>query len=61
MPNSMHEEYLGDGLYAAFDGYQICLAANDKVSGHPSDKVYLEPAVLDAFIRYTKALGFQIK
>ena len=41
-----------DGLYADFDGYQICLAANDRVSGNPTDKVYLEPSVIEAFLRY---------
>lgn len=50
------EEYLGDGLYADFDGYQIVLAANDRVGGNPSDKVYLEPNVIQAFERYLKTL-----
>jgi hypothetical protein len=51
-----YEEYLGDGLYADFDGYQIWLAANDRVSGHPTDKVALEPGVIEAFERYIKRL-----
>jgi hypothetical protein len=61
MSDGLNEEYLGDGLYAGFDGYQVCLAANDKVSGRPSDKVYLDTSVINAFIRYLKRLGFQIK
>lgn len=56
-----NEEYLGDGLYADFDGWQVCLAANDKVSGRPTDKVYLELKVIDAFIRYLKRIGIEIK
>jgi hypothetical protein len=59
--NGPNEDYLGDGLYVDYDGWQVCLAANDKVSGHPTDKVYLEPLVISAFIRYLKRLGFQIK
>ena len=52
-----HEEYLGDGLYADFDGYQIILSANDRVGGPGStDKVALEPGVVDAFIRYIHRL-----
>lgn len=51
-----YEEYLGDGLYADFDGYQIILAANDRVSGHPTDKVALEPGVVRAFFNYVKSL-----
>jgi hypothetical protein len=50
------EEYLGDGLYADFDGYQIILAANDRVCGRPTDKVALEPGVISAFNRYIKGL-----
>jgi hypothetical protein len=50
------EEYLGDGLYADFDGYQIILAANDRVSGNPTDKVALESGVVAAFDRYVKNL-----
>jgi hypothetical protein len=44
--------YLGDGLYASHDGIHFWLAAN-----HPqSDKrVALEPAVLEAFLRYVES------
>jgi hypothetical protein len=38
------EDYLGDGVYAEFDGWGFWLKANDPEN--PSDKVYLEPAVL---------------
>ncbi len=42
------DAYLGDGVYASFDGYQIWLAAN-----HQTNKVIaLEPEVLDALIDY---------
>jgi hypothetical protein len=52
--------YLGDGLFASFDGYQIKLAASDGVT--ETNVVYarlllrrhLEPPVLDAFLRYAK-------
>jgi hypothetical protein len=37
------ETYLGDGLYASFDGYQIDLRAPRIEGDH---KVSLEPAVL---------------
>jgi hypothetical protein len=32
--------YLGDGLYALYDGYQIVLRANDV--NNPEDTVYLD-------------------
>lgn len=46
--------YLGDGLYASFDGYQICLMANSHT--HPTDKVYLDPGTLESFERYVRDL-----
>lgn len=45
------EHYLGDGLYASFDGWQFCLRA----PGDAGDQmVFLEPAVLHEFQRYVK-------
>ena len=38
--------YLGDGVYARFDGYGVWLLANDAT--HPTDEIYIEPAVLRA-------------
>jgi hypothetical protein len=40
-------EHLGDGVYAIADNFGgIWLHANDHQ--HPTDKIYLEPAVLEA-------------
>jgi hypothetical protein len=50
------EEYLGDGVYVDYDGYQIVLTANDRASGCPTDEVYLDPDVLNAFLRYINRL-----
>ena len=50
------EEYLGDRLYADFDGYQICLSANDRASGSPTDEVYLKPGVIGNLLTYIKTL-----
>ncbi len=44
------ETYLGDGLYASFDGYQIKLRAPREDGDH---EVYMEPEVytaLQAFV-----------
>lgn len=43
-------EYLGDGVYASFDGYQIWLAANH----HTNKLVALEAPVMSALSRYAK-------
>ena len=47
----MAEEYLGDGLYASFDGFQFCLRAP---RSEGDSLVYLEPDVVVAFERYVK-------
>ena len=43
-------DYLGDGVYVCFDGYQIELRANDMEA--PTDVIYLEPEVVRALRRY---------
>ena len=47
--------YLGDGVYASFDGYGIWLRANDHREDRCTDKIYLEPEVLIALNRFDKA------
>jgi len=47
------EEYLGDGLYASFDGYQFKLCAPRE---HGDHEVYLEPAVAESFMRFVERL-----
>lgn len=44
--------YLGDGVYAIFDGFGIWLHANDHE--HPTDRVYLEPQVLQGLLAFDK-------
>ena len=43
-------EYLGDGVYAEYDGYQIKLLVNDPKQ--PTDTVYIEPDTLDSLNHY---------
>ena len=54
---SMTEDsiYLGDGVYASFDGYQIWLAVNH----HENKQVALEPKVMEALLEYAnRVLGW---
>jgi hypothetical protein len=51
---SAKEIYLGDGLYASFDGWQFCLRAPRE---HGDHVVYLEPSMLDALNEYAKRLA----
>ena len=48
------ETYLGDGLYASFDGWCIWLRAPREDGDH---RVALEPPVFAALISYEKHLG----
>jgi len=41
-------DYLGDGVYAVYDGFGIWLYANDHRAEFATDKIYLEPSVLGA-------------
>jgi len=52
-----HNDYLGDGVYASFDGYHIRLA----VDHHENVVVYLEPSVLDALDRYRDRINQIVK
>lgn len=49
-----HREYLGDGLYAGFDGHHIILAASNGI--YDTNIVYLDPDVLKKFYKYIEHL-----
>ena len=42
--------YLGDGVYAAFDGFGIWLTAENGLSA--TDAIYLEPSVYTELVRF---------
>ena len=46
----MHKDYLGDGVYAEFDGYGVKLTTENGFG--PSNTIVLEPEVLNALNRY---------
>ena len=48
------ESYLGDGLYASFDGFSIWLRAPRERGDHV---VGLEPLILKSFIEYCIRVG----
>ncbi len=47
----MEDRYLGDGVYAAFDGYHVVL---DLRGQDNTTRIGLEPAVLDALNKFAK-------
>ena len=52
-PQPGEEAYLGDGLYVSHDGFQVQLRAQG--DSH-MNRVFLEPAVLEAFERWLATL-----
>lgn len=52
MSNEQNKQdaYLGDGVYASFDGFQIWLAANH----HENKVVALDPNVVVMLMRYVE-------
>lgn len=49
------KQYLGDGAFAEFDGYQICLSTEDGT--RTTNAVYLEPRVAHNFLRYFASIS----
>ena len=49
------ETFIGDGVYASFDGYQIDLRAP---RAHGSDHIILERALLKSLIQYAITVGW---
>jgi hypothetical protein len=47
----MHKVYLGDAVYIEHDSFGVILTTEDD-GPIPSNKIYMEPQVLRAFIRY---------
>ena len=51
---SEREHFLGDGLYASFDGHQVKLRAPRE---HGDDVVYLEPGTMHEFWKFVLRTG----
>ena len=50
----MEERYLGDGVYASFDGFNIVLDLRDQDS---VTKIALEPEVFNKLVIYNQAVA----
>ena len=48
--NEREPEYLGDGVYASFDGYHVWLRTGSH--DNPDNTIALEPGVWNALVRY---------
>ena len=50
------QEYIGDGVYASFDGYQIWLKTQ---RDHGEDAIALEPEVFRALLAFAQTVGMK--
>lgn len=48
------QQYFGDGVYAAFDGYHIVLTANG-IGHEATDTIYLEPGVAERIVEWARS------
>jgi hypothetical protein len=55
-PQCPGKTYLGDSVYAEFDGHCIVLTTENGLPADPSNKIYMEPQVLVALERYLKRI-----
>lgn len=49
-----YKDYLGDGVYAEYDGYHLILSVED--GKEIKERIYLEPDVLEKFFQYHERL-----
>ena len=45
-----NDEYIGDGVYARWDGYQVRLVTNDP--NHPNNIIFLDEYVMMALFEF---------
>ena len=48
------KQYLGDGVYADFDGFALVLTTEDGISAQ--NEIVLEPSVVEALLRYAATI-----
>jgi hypothetical protein len=58
LPEMTEPTYLGDGVYASFDGWKIRLDANSPKT--PSDTIYIDSITWDALLDYGNKMFFDI-
>ena len=49
------KKYMGDAVYADFDGYHIVLTTEDGIK--VSNTIFLEPSVFDALVKHRNAIA----
>ena len=50
------KQYIGDSVYADFDGYHVVLTTENGLPTDPSNTIYIEPRTIDMLFLYVKKL-----
>jgi hypothetical protein len=58
---SVEKVYLGDSVYAVFDGWGFILTTENGYPTDPSNRIYLEPLVLNSLNKYAEEVYHSIK
>ena len=58
--SELKKEYLGDSVYATFDGFGIVLTTENGAPGDPSNEIILEPEVYEALVQFVEQLRKKI-
>lgn len=57
----LDKQYIGDSVYAQFDGYHIVLTTENGLPTDPSNTIALEPAVVHALAEYMREVNAALK
>ncbi len=52
----MKKTYIGDSVYAAFDGYSIILTTENGYPDDPRNVIYMEPEVYQCLLLFVESL-----
>lgn len=61
MDDPNYKQYLGDGVYADYDGYAVVLTTGTDVLEEADSKIYLEPDIIRQLEEYVQRLRHQLE
>lgn len=56
-----HARYIGDGVYAQFDGHRLVLTTGSHLKGECDNLIALEPRVIESLERYVMDLKARLE
>jgi hypothetical protein len=53
--------YIGDSVYAKYDGWSITLTTENGYPDDPRNEIVMEPEVIEGFFSFVEAIKAQVK